>query len=169
MKVLSIAASLALIVGLLSAGTGFAAQDSSAASADVVAAIAIDNTVPLEFGQIVPSAVIGTVALNPTTAARSPLGGVTLSNGITPTAASFNVTGSANSTYAITLPSSILLTGAGVDLTVDTFTSDPTVAAGGTLSGLGAQALKVGAKVHLGVSQAAGEYSGTFDVSVAYN
>jgi hypothetical protein len=167
MKVLR--ATLALTVGLLSAATGFAATDSGDASANVAAAIAIDNTIPLEFGQIVPSAVIGTVALDPTTASRSPLGGVTLSNGITPSAASFDVTGAADSTYAITLPSSILLSGAGDDMTVDTFVSDPSVATGGTLSALGAQTLLVGAKVHIGVSQAAGEYSGTFDVSVAYN
>jgi hypothetical protein len=39
----------------------------------------------------------------------------------------------------------------------------------GTLDVTGAQTLLVGATLHVGVSQAANPYSGTFNVTVAYN
>ena len=168
MKYSSIVSStIALTVGLLVAGSAQAVSTASAASADIVAALAISNTVGLDFGQIVPSAVIGTVAVG-TDGARTPAGGVTLSNGGAPTAASFDVTGGANSTYSITLPTSITITGTGAPMTVDAFVSNPAGAAG-QLSGSGTETLLVGATLNIGVSQVAGAYAGTFDVTVVYN
>jgi hypothetical protein len=52
-------------------------------------------------------------------------------------------------------------------MTVDTFVSNPTLA--GALDGSGAQTLLVGATVHVGVSHVANPYSGTFNVTGAYN
>jgi len=166
MKTLSIPAILALSIGLLSAATADAATASSPASADLVPAIAITNTVPLEFGQIVPSATIGTVTV-PTAGNRAISGGVTLANGIVATPSSFDVTGSADSTYAITLPTSITLLGVGPPMVVDGFVSDPS--GNGLLSPQGTQTFPVGATLHVGVNQPAGEYTGTFDVNIAYN
>jgi type 1 fimbria pilin len=50
-------------------------------------------------------------------------------------------------------------------MTVDTFTSNPSGT--GTLSG-GAQTLNVGATLHVAGAQAAGNYTGTYNVTVAY-
>lgn len=167
MKNLTTAATLALSAVLLSAGAAHAAGTTgSSASAEIVAAVSISNNGGLNFGQIAPSAVIGTVTVAPN-GDVSKSGGVTLGNGTTATASSFAVTGSIGNTYAITLPSSTLLTGPGVNLTVDGFESTPDAI--GTLSGAGTDTLLVGATVHVGVSQAAGAYSGTFNVTVAYN
>lgn len=89
----------------------------------------------------------------------------------TVSAASFTVQGQANYTYAITLPSSVSIYDAGNanNMTVSTFMSVPSVA--GVLSASGSQRLDVGATLHVGAGQAAGNYtSGTpFSVTVNYN
>ena len=61
----------------------------------------------------------------------------------------------------------LAIAAAGAPMTVDTFVSDPSLA--GALSVAGAQTLLVGATVHVGVSQVSNPYSGTFNVTVAYN
>jgi hypothetical protein len=53
-------------------------------------------------------------------------------------------------------------------MAVSSFTSFPTVGAGGQLTS-GAQTLKVGATITTVASQVAGAYTGTFNVTVAYN
>lgn len=167
----SLRTSIALVagLGLLTVGAAFGATASSNASADIVPAIAISNTAALEFGQVASSGSTGTVSIS-AAGVRGSLGGVTLGNQITVSAASFDVTGAANNTYAITLPSSITLDdGASHTMTVDTFVSSPTVVASGTLSALGAQTLTVGATLHVGINQVAGDYTGSFNVAVDYN
>jgi hypothetical protein len=168
MKSIAIAAALVASLVLLSAGAANATGTAGgAAAAEIVSALSISNNIGLQFGQIVPSIVIGTVTIS-TAGVRSSLGGVTLGNGLVPAASSFAVTGAPSNTYAITLPTSITLTAAaGAPMTVDTFVSAPTVA--GTLDVTGAQTLLVGATLHVGVSQVANPYSGTFNVTVAYN
>ena len=84
-KKLGIAAALVVSVGILSAGTAYAASASSSASAEIVAAIAISNTVGLNFGQIASTGVAGTVTVD-TAGARTSAGGVTLGNQIAATA-----------------------------------------------------------------------------------
>jgi hypothetical protein len=167
-KTLAVTATLVVSLGLLSAGTANASGTAAApVAAEIVSAISISNNIDLEFGQIVSSAAIGTVTMS-TASVRSSSGGVTLGNGDAPNASSFAVTGAPSNTYAITLPTSITLTAAaGAPMTVDTFVSDPAVT--GTLSAAGAQTLLVGATLHVGVSQVSNVYSGTFNVTVAYN
>lgn len=168
MKNFSKTLAIAAAVTLLSAGLANAAATASSANASIVSAIAISNDNGLDFGQIAPTVAIGTVTVA-TTGDRTSNGGVTLANGSTPAAASFSVTGAPSNTYAITLPASTTLTGPGAAMTVDTFVSNPDATGSGTLSALGAQTLLVGATLHVGVSQTAGAYSGTFNVSVDYN
>jgi hypothetical protein len=168
MKTAAITASLVVSLGLLSVSAVHASGTAaSSASAEIISALSISNNVGLEFGQIVPTIVIGTVTIA-TTGVRSSAGGVTLGNGNPPNASSFAVTGAPSNTYSITLPTSITLTAAaGAPMVVDTFISDPPLT--GTLSAVGAQTLLVGATLHVGVSQAANPYAGTFNVTVAYN
>ena len=168
MKKLALVATVAAAAVLLASSAANAASTASSASATIVAAIAISNTVGLNFGQIVPSIAIGTVAVG-TDGSRSPNGGVTLSNGTLSTAASFDVTGGANSTYTIDLPASITITGPGAPMTVDAFVSNPAEGSTGALSAGGTETLLVGATLNVGVSQVAGAYTGTFNVDVVYN
>jgi hypothetical protein len=54
----------------------------------------------------------------------------------------------------------------GTTMTVDNFTSNPSGT--GTLAG-GTQTLSVGARLNVGAGQVAGDYTGEFSVTVAYN
>ncbi|MES2140859.1 MAG: DUF4402 domain-containing protein [Bacteroidota bacterium] len=130
--------------------------------------IGITKTVDMSFGNI---AVIspGTVVLDPS-GSRVGTGGVTLpaiAGSIM--AASFDITGGPNLTYAITLPLNCIISSGGNNMTIDTFTSTPS--ATGTLSGVGTQQLKIGATLNIGGAQAPGNYmSGApFTITVNYN
>lgn len=164
---------IALMVG--STASVFAQGDATAsatATATIVTPIAIASDVQMNFGIVSVNATPGTVVLAPagTTTAT---GGVTLpaSNPGTITAATFDVTGQAGYTYAITLPSSdytITRTGNAETMVVNSFTSDPDGT--GTLTE-GAQTIKVGATLNVGANQVAGVYTNAtgFDVTVDYN
>ncbi|MBK8416578.1 MAG: DUF4402 domain-containing protein [Bacteroidetes bacterium] len=145
------------------------ATATASASATIVTPISITKTVDLNFGNVGASGVAGTVVISPA-GVRSTTGGVSLpATAGTVAAASFDVAGEANYTYAITLPASVTISSGANNMTVNAFTSTPS--ATGTLSALGAQTVTVGATLNVGASQASGVYtSGTsFDVTVNYN
>lgn len=130
------------------------AQDSDTADAliEVQAAISITQQQDLDFGTVVQGDASGTVAPGDGTA------------GI------FDVAGSPNTAYTITLPSSAVnMSGPGTDIEVNTFVSTPAAGANGMLDASGDQQLRVGA-THAAIpgGQTAGSYSGTFTVEVAY-
>lgn len=84
-------------------------------------------------------------------------------------AASFDLTGSPNATYQITLPADgqVTLTGSqGGSMTLSSFTSSPS--GQGQLSSVGTQTLYVGATIAIGSNQAPGTYSGTINVTVVF-
>lgn len=168
-KILTMLASTAILT-VLSVGVGLAQQNSDTATADVtadvVAAIAISTTTDMNFGKVVAGATGGTVVLT-TAGVRSATGGATLGNAGATAAAAFDVTGESGATYAITLPPSSATIISGSDqMTVDAFDSDPDGT--GTLTG-GSETLNVGATLNLDANQPVGTYTGTFDVTVAYN
>jgi hypothetical protein len=127
----------------------------------------------MNFGNVaVQSSTGGTVLLTPA-GTRTPGGGVTLP-AVTGSvsAASFDVSGTPNYTYSISLPTSTTTVTSGAnEMTVDSWTSTPTEAAGGTLNASGVQTIKIGASLNVAAAQAAGTYvSGTpFEVTVNYN
>jgi hypothetical protein len=139
------------------------------ATATIITPIGITNTADLAFGNIAASGTTaGTVTIAPDNT-RTAAGGATLP-AVTGTygAATFDVTGEGTSTYAITLPSApVTLTGSvSGTMTVDNFTSTPSGTS--TLTG-GTDAIAVGARLNVGAAQAAGDYTGTFSVTVNYN
>jgi hypothetical protein len=143
------------------------ATTSASATARIIAPITLVKTADLNFGDVVPSGVAGTVTVTPA-AIRTAAGGASLGNGAAVTAAAFTVGGQGSVTYAITLPAAaVTLTTGANTMTVDTFTSNPSGT--GLLSSGGSQALTVGANLNVGVAQATGTYVGTFNVTVAYN
>jgi hypothetical protein len=175
MKKTSKAIALAILLAAFS-NHSFAQASASAtatASATIVTPISIAKATngDMSFGNIAVGASGGTVVLSPA-GSRTETGGVTLPTTVTGTvaAASFDVTGQGNYTYAITLPSSaVTLTrsGGSETMTIDNFTSTPDGT--GTLSS-GSDNIKVGATLNVGASQVAGTYtSDTFTVSVVYN
>jgi hypothetical protein len=146
------------------------ASASASANATIITPIAIAHVEHLNFGNIVAGTGIGTVIVD-TEGDRTKTGDVILPTATPGTfnAAEFTVTGLANATYAITLPESINIseTGGTTTMTVDNFTSNPSGT--GTLAANGEQTLSVGARLNVDAGQVAGDYTGEFSVTVAYN
>jgi hypothetical protein len=146
-------------------------QDDVVGSVIINIPIAITKTSDMNFGNIQVGSTAGTVVLAPG-GGRTTTGVVTLpaSTG-TVQAASFTVTGNANTTYSITLPTTPLTITDPVStktMTVSNFTSNPTPT--GILTG-GSQTINVGAKLIVGASQTGGAYTNAtgFAVTVNYN
>lgn len=139
-----------------------------ACAAGTTSAQTIGSVTNLSFGSFLAggggSVVIGSGG------ARTQTGGVLLvGQGSGAAAAQFNVVGTANATYSITLPLNntvVLSDGNGNTMTVNSFVSSP--AATGTLSGGGNQTVRVGATLIVGPSQAPGNYAGSFNITVNY-
>jgi hypothetical protein len=171
--------------GLVASATGAMAQSSATATgtatANVVRPITITASRALAFGNVVPGAAIGTLVIAGTAAgAQSVTGGVTQpgSQKGTVTSAQFAVAGEGSFTYTLTIPTApVTISDSATTpntMSVDTFTSDVATTAGaGTLSGTagtaGTQTVSVGGTLNVGANQAAGSYTGSFSVTVAYN
>jgi hypothetical protein len=163
-------AALAILVSSQAMATPVGARNASAkagAGATIVVPIAIAKTVDLEFGSIAPGLSDGTVSVS-TNDVRSKAGDLNLLTvGNTPTAAAFIVLGSPEATYTVTLPEEISVEAGKEKMVVEEFTSNP--AGAGVLDAKGQQLLKVGATLHVAAKQAAGRYTGNFEVTVEYN
>ncbi|HRZ42583.1 MAG TPA: DUF4402 domain-containing protein [Bacteroidales bacterium] len=146
------------------------ANTTAQTSAYIVTPIAIQKTVDLNFGKIVPSTTAGTVVVTPAGARNFTGGAQVFLNDQTFAAAEFTVTGEANATYSITINnSSFTVTNGANSMTVNTISTSPTPT--GTLSAGGTQTLSVGATLNVDANQAAGQYSNTnsLQITVAYN
>jgi hypothetical protein len=148
-----------------SAQAGNTDNASATAYARIISPINIENVEGsnLEFGSMVASA--GTVTVSPA-GARTAAGTIVVNQGTTPDAADFHVTGEDTYTYAITLPTTSSITNGTDNITVSNFTSS--IGATGTLTG-GSSNFSVGGKITLTGSESTGLYSGTFQVTAAYN
>jgi hypothetical protein len=120
----------------------------------------------LGFGQIVTTASAGTVTIS-SGGGRSASGGVVLGSSFGVGASSFAVTGDANASYSITLPSSCTPQAGGATMMADLFTSAPN--GSGNLGPSGTQTVSLGATLHVGSGQAAGAYSAAYFITLAYN
>lgn len=153
---------------MMAAGGGAVPPTASAAasaSAKIYQPISIKKTSDLNFGAMIATPNSGKVVLD-TAGVRTASGGAVLASAAGVAAASFQVDGEPNVAYNLALPASISITSGGNSMTVDTFTSD---AATTQLDSKGTQAFNVGASLSVGANQAAGLYSGSFSVTVAYN
>lgn len=140
------------------------------ATATFVNPIGIAKTADLDFGAVIPANVPGTVTVTPTPQGGSRGGtNVTFFGTAGFSQAEFGVTGDAGAFFTITLPTSITVdtvSGPAASMTVDTFTSVPSGT--GQIGNRGSAKLFMGATLHVGASQTAGSYSGSFTVTVAY-
>jgi len=142
------------------------ATDQATATATIVIPMTITKTIDLNFGSLVPNTG-GTVVVTPA-GGRSATGTVVLFGGIV-SAASFDVTGSGTSTYAITLPTTDhTISSGGNNMIVNNFQSTPSGT--GALVG-GAQTLTVGATLNVVSVHPVSTYTNAvgFDVTVNYN
>ena len=146
------------------------ATATASATAVIVTPISISKTADMHFGNVaVNSQQNGTVELDPA-GTRNATGGVTLpATAGTPAAAAFTVSGEANYTYAITLPTAAitLFNASSNSMTAGFFSSAPAIT--GTLSASGSQTLTVGAILAVTAGQAAGTYTTATDFAVTVN
>jgi hypothetical protein len=143
------------------------ASDVATAAAWIITPIEIEVQENLAFGNIIASASAGSVTVD-FADGRSNSGGATFpTTPGTVKSAEFEVTGFSNSAYTITLPEDdvVYLTGDGVDMEITDFVHN----ANETLDGSGNEVFQVGATLQVNADQAAGEYTGSFEVVVNYN
>ncbi|MBZ9629888.1 DUF4402 domain-containing protein [Salegentibacter sp. LM13S] len=149
-----------ILLALIS-GTAFAQNSATAnAAADIVSPLEITATQALNFGKV-SNNTAGTVVI----ATDGSATGLSQIGGATPTAANFSVTAANGFRYNVILPGDTdLLSGTDV-ITVSAFNDD----AGAEPTGSGAaQTIGVGATLTVAENQPTGNYTGTFDVGVAY-
>ena len=103
-----------------------------------------------------------------TSGTRTTTGGAFINSSVAGNPATFDVQGDANATYAITLPTSVVLTGSSSgSMVVDSFTSTPSGT--GLLDSTANETLFVAGTLNVGSNQAYGSYTGQMTVTVAYN
>ncbi len=144
-----------------------AATDVATIGASIVSTISLTNQSGLVFGDISSNATAGSVVLSPS-GSRVSTGGATVNSTVASGPAAFDVQGDPNAVYAITLPTSVVLTEpGGNNMVVDNFTSSP--ATTGLTDAGGQQSLFVGATLNVGSNQLFGAYAGVMSVIVDYN
>ena len=144
-----------------------AATDNATVAADIITVITLTNRSGMVFGDISASNTPGTIVLNPD-GSRQATGGASFSSTAGSGPAVFDVAGEPNTTYAITLPITVILTEPnGGSMVVNDFTSQPD-GTGLTDTG-GQQSLFVGATLNVGSNQITGSYSGIMSVTIGYN
>jgi len=159
-----------LIVAIFSSSLN--AQTASAtasadASARIIAPLEIFKVADLKFGNIAAGTSAGTVVIG-TDDSRVKTGGVTLiAAGNVSNSASFDILGYPEATFTIDIPTTIQIVSGSDEMTVDNFVSNLGNASSLDLSG--EANLKVGATLNVDANQAPGLYTGSFDVTVAYN
>ncbi len=155
----------------MKAQSGASASTSATAKATVVTVLSIVKNSDLNFGSFAPSATDGTISVE-LNGNRYVTGGIIVLDQIGAQNAAFTVNGTPNAGYYVKLPTeegntTIPLTGPqGADpLIITSLVHD----GGGTLDENGQDLFSVGGKLSVKANQPAGEYTGTFDVIVAYN
>jgi hypothetical protein len=148
-----------------------AQTENTAVGAKILTAMTITETSAMHFGTM-------TVPTGATTVILATAGTVTVGSGATTllaqapasTSAAYDITGDINATYAITIDASTTITNGtpAEDMTVNNFVCSY-AGLTSTLDGVGADNFTVGATLNLAAAQPAGTYTGTFDVTVAYN
>jgi len=147
------------------------------AGAKILTVLTISENMDFHFGTMGVLTGTGGTCVLATDGTRTQTGGVNLSS-LTPLHrnAEYLVTGEPNYQYVITLPASITITHAN---NINTMTINSLLAkcASATSNGLigtlhassGEDTFKVGGTLNVSAGQYPGVYTGTFDVTVAYN
>jgi hypothetical protein len=122
----------------------------------------------LSFGSVSrPTAGNGTVTIDANSGTVTTTGGVTAISGNPATRATFTVTGVASANIQVTYPGSFNLTRTGgsetLPVTLTTTMGGGQIGSGGTVN------FAMGGQVLLSSTTVAGAYTGTYNVTVAYN
>lgn len=161
------AASLGIASGAQAATTADANASATILTALSVAVETTDDT--LNFGTIAPGATAATVIVAPDGSLTGGCPAGLLCTGTTD-APTFDIAGAPNATVSVTFANASETLSNGTDnMTVDTFTTNLPTAGQATLDASGAASFAVGGSLGVSPGQAAGTYTGTLTVNVAYN
>lgn len=179
-KLVLLIAAVVMMAGFSSTMMAQVTLTGNTAGAELVTALTITNTTPMNFGVIAIPATAGTVAMN-TAGLRTPSGCTIVATGTPKTVALFTVGGTANDNYTLTLPTSILVQtdggGTTKDMTIDNIVVKVDAAGEAaytvpintpTLSAGGASTFLVGGTLNIQASQVLGVYAGTYTVVIDY-
>ena len=144
----------------MNASAAHAAQATATAKAKILAPLTITNNSDLDFATIVSGAAASTVTVTP---AGAPTCGSGLTCIGTVSAAGFTLGGTSGASVGISGPATVTLTSGSNNMTAALTYSATSV----TLSS-GAGTFSVGGTLNVGANQAAGNYSGTFNVTANY-
>jgi hypothetical protein len=171
---------LAAIIYLADFTNSVTAQvvENTSAGVKILNVLSISETHPMHFGTIGVLDETGGTCIITTEGLRSATDGVTLS-ALAPlySIATYTVSGEPLYTYAITLPQSITVTHTDLNATMiiskllakSASGTESNTATGTLNSSDGTETFTVGGTLTVAAGQLAGEYSGTFDITVAYN
>jgi hypothetical protein len=150
----------------------------TSAGAKLIVPMTLTETAPLHFGTINVLAGTGGTCLLPSNSTTRVFSAGLAASAVAPVAtnAAYNVTGTINATYALTLPGTITVTetvGAVATMTISSLTArfngagaDAIVS---TMSATGTDSFTLGGTLTVAPAQVAGIYAGTFSVMVDYN
>ena len=161
---------LSSVILMTIAAVSVNAQNTATANADASATIlqhlSLIKNVDLAFGGIITDTDGGTVLIPATPTGTPSYNGLPTQLTATTSAAQFTANGEDEATFAITLPASTILTDGSNTMTVDNFVSSVGITGVQLVSS--EKMFYVGATLNVGAAQAAGTYSGDFDVTVTY-
>jgi Domain of unknown function (DUF4402) len=172
---------LTLLIAIAMAGTSGAAfaqasaTQSTTGSTRILQAISISKQSDLAFGSIVRSATAGTntITIDATDGGREidGSGGGALAAGTAFGRATYTVTGEGGQSFSITPESTFDMNrvGGGGTITVNVSASAATGALSGAIGSSGTATFGVGGNFDVSDTTATGNYTGTFNVVVAYN
>jgi hypothetical protein len=148
---------------LLLPADALAATATGHASVTIVAAVAVSEAAPRDFGTVGVTKAGGTIVLSPNGTRSGP---ATYSFHGSSRPGQFTVTGTPNAAVAISFSSGDAVTGPGPAIALGSFTHNagpaPALNSAGTLS------LAVGATMAVGAAQPYGSYAGSYTVTVNY-
>lgn len=155
----------AMAGGMVDGTAAYAASASAQASAIVIAPVAITRTANLEFSAPRPRAT--SVVIQSTGGLSGNMSGAS-STATESTPASFTVSGDGNTTYAVTVPSPIVVTQTGGAQTITVAAEVASKHANG-LFPTSTENVLVGGTLMASLSPAQGSYAGSFSVVIEYN
>ena len=165
MRFWALGSSLAALAA--SGSSAYAATRAAPVEAVAISPLSLVKTEDLDFGTLVSGPVAGTATINANTGARTTTGGVTAAGGGTPKRAEFVGIGGRGILIIVAISASPTISnGTGGTM--------PTTLAvqGGTgvrlFPGTGVQTFRVGGRLNVGANQPAGNYTGTFSLTVTY-
>ena len=159
-------------------GVSFSANSqtaSSSAAATILEAMTLNNNTELDFGALSVPSTASVVVMSAAGVRSISSGDVTFIAHNTGTQATFTVTAAGSTSYILTLPSTdvtITNTSTAQEMEVSAFnfistdasdTSSPVA-----MPAAGSDTFNVGASLAMGTDEAIGLYTGTYDVTVAY-